>query len=827
MKKLLIVDGNSLVNRAYFALPPLQTKSGVYTGGVHGFLTMLESMLQREKPTHVVVTFDRKEKTFRHKRFEGYKANRKGMPDELAMQMPVLKEILDALGLMRMEKAGYEADDLMGTLSRKAAEEGVPSVILTGDKDTLQLVNEQVTVALPKRGISELNSYGVAEVIEEIGLTPEQVVDEMGLRGDPSDNIPGVKGIGVKTALNLLQGGRHLEDVYEDPGDVTPRIKKLLEEGKEDAFLSRELATIMLDVPMDFHLDACSYQGLDVAGALDLLKKYELNSIIRLFSKDLDLDQGEEATELEIEEKKPSLRGDIIYYSYEDYHAVKEEGKRYVFQGEIDFSKVDHLLAYDLKKLYLDGYTLPEKVDDLMISHYLVHPDLRSSTAAELLRITPPKTPMDLHQFLASMLDGMEELQADMEKQLEEQGMLSLYREIEVPLIPVLAAIEQEGFKVDQEALDEQDEFITSSLKETEETIYSFVKEPFNINSPKQLGVILFEELGLPVIKKTKTGYSTNREVLDRLQGRHPIIDSILHYRTLAKIKGTYIDGLRKVIEEDGKIHTSLNQTVAVTGRLSSTEPNLQNIPIRFEEGRRIRKIFVPSDEDHILLSADYSQIELRILAHLSQDEAMIQGYQKDEDIHRITASKVFGIPLDEVSSHQRREAKAVNFGIVYGISDFGLSENIDIPIAAAKDYIEKYFDFYPGVKAYLDGQVELAKEEGYVTTMMGRRRNIPEINSRNFHLRNFAKRTAMNTPIQGSAADIIKLAMIHVADALKKEGLESKMILQVHDELIFDVKKDELEQVKKLVKDKMNHVVELSVPLEISMDEGESWYEI
>ena len=826
MKKLLIVDGNSLINRAYFALPPLRTKNGVFTGGVHGFLTMLDSMLKREEPTHVVVTFDRKEKTFRHERFEGYKANRKGMPDELAMQLPVLKEILDALGFIRMEKAGYEADDLMGTLSRRAEEAGASSVILTGDKDTLQLVNDKVTVALPKRGISDLKSYGVEEVVEELGLTPDQVIDEMGLTGDPSDNIPGVKGIGAKTAFALLKGGRHLEDVYEDPGDVTPRVKKLLEEGKEMAFLSRELATIMLDVPMDFNLDACSFEGMKAEEAMDLLERYELKSFIRTIAADLP-EKKEEEKVYEIEAKKPTLEGDLVYFFDDHYHAVRENGKNYYFEGEIDLSKAKSLLTHNLKGLYLKKVKLPKDLHDLMIGHYLLYPDLNTSTVEELLRIQKPKDPLQVESFLAEVLETMEKLHGEVLGELKEKEMLKLYKEIELPLIPVLADIEIQGFRVDQEALDEQDKLITAALKETEETIYSFVKEPFNVNSPKQLGVVLFEELGLPVIKKTKTGYSTNREVLDRLQSRHPIIDSILYYRTLAKIKGTYIDGLRKVIEEDGKIHTSLNQTVAVTGRLSSTEPNLQNIPIRYEEGRRIRKIFVPSDEDHILLSADYSQIELRILAHLSKDQAMIEGYQKDEDIHKITASKVFGIPLDEVSSHQRREAKAVNFGIVYGISDFGLSENIDIPIAVAKDYIEKYFELYPGVKAYLDGQVELATEKGYVTTMMGRRREIPQIHSKNFHLRNFAKRTAMNTPIQGSAADIIKLAMIHVADALKKEGLQSKMILQVHDELIFDVKKDEVEKVKKLVKEHMNHVMELSVPLEVSMDVGESWYEI
>lgn len=826
MKKMLIVDGNSLVNRAYFALPPLRTKNGVFTGGIHGFLTMLDSMLRREEPNYVIVTFDRKEKTFRHKRFEGYKANRKGMPEELAMQMPVLKEILDALGFSRIEMAGYEADDLMGTLSRLAREEGVSSVILTGDKDTLQLVNDKVQVALPKKGISELMLYGVQDVMNELGLSPDQVVDEMGLSGDPSDNIPGVKGIGTKTALALLQGGRHLEDVYEDPGKVTPRVKKLLEEGKENAFLSRELATIMLDVPLEFHLEDYAYEGMKLHQARELLERYELRSFIRLIDQEI-LEEEDKIPTAKIKKERPILRGDLIYYAYEDYHALQIDEENYYFKGEIDFSEANSILTHNAKLLYLKQYSLPAKIHDVMISHYLLHPDLVSTSAPELLRLQPPKDQEELEVFLSQILQGIKSLHEEQIKELEEKSMLNLYEEVEMPLIPVLAEIERQGFRVDLAELDAQDALISQSIKETEEKIYSFVAEPFNLNSPKQLGVVLFEELGLPVVKKTKTGYSTNREVLDRLQGRHPIIDEILHYRTLAKIKGTYIDGLRKVIGEDGKVHTSLNQTVAVTGRLSSTDPNLQNIPIRFEEGRRLRKIFVPSDAEHTLLSADYSQIELRILAHLSQDQAMIEGYRKDEDIHRITASKVFNTPLNEVSSHQRREAKAVNFGIVYGISDFGLSENIDIPIAAAKDYIDKYFELYPGVKAYLDGEVSLAEEKGYVTTMMGRRRDIPEIHSKNFHLRNFAKRTAMNTPIQGSAADIIKLAMIHVAKALKDQGLSSKIILQVHDELILDVKWEELNQVKDLVEYHMNHVAQLSVPLEISMDQGDSWYDI
>lgn len=822
MKKLLIVDGNSLVNRAYYALPPLRTAQGVFTGGVHGFLRMLDNMLEKEKPSHLIITFDTKEKTFRHHRYEGYKANRKGMPDELAMQMPVLKEILDALGLARMELPGYEADDLMGTLSHQAREKGYDSVILSGDKDTLQLVNDKIRVALPKKGISELVSYGVQEVIDELGIFPNQVIDEMGLRGDPSDNIPGVKGIGAKTALLLLEGGRHLEEVYENPGKVTPRVLKLLEEGKDSAFLSRELAKIALDAPVDFDELHCGYEGMNLSAAREVLEKYELKSFLKQIEKENEIRYEENVAFFR---EKPPLCGEVVYWSYKGIQGVKEEGRHYLFTGERDFSQVKRLITHDIKKLYLDRFLLPQKVEDIMISHYLLHPEMNSTEAISLCGLQEPAE-MD-ENFIIRMLDAIESLHRKQIQRLEEKGMLSLYHQVEMPLTEVLASIEEEGFRVDREELDREDGLISASLSEVEKRIFAYVKEPFNINSPKQLGIVLFEELGLPVVKKTKTGYSTNREVLDKLYGRHPIIEDLVHYRALAKIKGTYIDGLRKVIREDNKIHTSLNQTVTVTGRLSSTEPNLQNIPIRYEEGRRIRKIFIPRDQDHLLLSADYSQIELRVLAHFSEDPVMIEGYKKDLDIHRLTASMVFDTPLEQVTAHQRREAKAVNFGIIYGMSDFGLSENIDIPLAAAKDYIEKYFEHYPSIKAFLDSQVEFAEKHGYVKTLLGRIREIPEIHSKNFHLRNFARRTAMNTPIQGSAADIIKLAMIAVWRELKERKLESKMILQIHDELIFDVKKEELSEVQTLVEEKMNSVLALKVPLRTGMSVGENWYEI
>lgn len=819
MKKLLIVDGHSLVNRAFYALPPLKTKTGVFTGGVHGFLRMLDNMIERENPSHLIITFDAKGKNFRHEKFKEYKGNRKGMPDELRMQMPVLKEILEALGIYWTELEGYEADDLMGTLTKQAQDQGIKSVILTGDKDILQLVNEDIMVALPKKGISELVEYGPKEVFDELGLSPDQVIDEMGLRGDPSDNIPGVKGIGAKTAYNLLKGGRHLEDVFEDPGQVTPRIKKLLEEGREDAFLSRDLATIVLEAPISFDEEGSRYEAMDFESARGVLEKYELKSFLKKLQQ-----EEEPKPSYQLEPGPAPLKDELVFWEYEGLKGIKEAGGYYIFEDEVDLSLAKALVGYNLKELYLRDLGLPEKLDDLMISTYLLHPD----EGGDIFKLSGiEKTGEDSKTLICRMLDFLETSNNENLKALEARGMIKLYREVEMSLVQVLASIEKEGFRVDLTVLDEEDGKISSSLAQVEGRIFSYVKEPFNINSPKQLGQILFEELSLPVIKKTKTGYSTNREVLDKLQGLHPIIDDILHYRALAKIKGTYIDGLRKVISSDEKIHTSLNQTVAVTGRLSSTEPNLQNIPIRYEEGRRIRKIFVPRDSDHLLLSADYSQIELRVLAHFSEDPVMLEGYEKDLDIHKVTASMVFDTPLEEVTSDQRREAKAVNFGIIYGMSDFGLAENIDIPIEAAKDYIEKYFAKYPKIKAYLDSQVNFAQEQGYVKTLLGRIREIPDIKSSNFHLRNFARRTAMNTPIQGSAADIIKMAMIEVYREINKRGLKSKMILQVHDELIFDVKKDELEEMKKLVEDKMTGIVKLKVPLRVGMSVGESWYEL
>ena len=819
MKKLLIVDGHSLVNRAFYALPPLKTKIGVFTGGVHGFLRMLDNMIERENPSHLIITFDAKGKNFRHEKFKEYKGNRKGMPDELRMQMPVLKEILEALGIYWTELEGYEADDLMGTLTKQAQDQGIKSVILTGDKDILQLVNEDIMVALPKKGISELVEYGPKEVFDELGLSPDQVIDEMGLRGDPSDNIPGVKGIGAKTAYNLLKGGRHLEDVFEDPGQVTPRIKKLLEEGREDAFLSRDLATIVLEAPISFDEEGSRYEAMDFESARGVLEKYELKSFLKKLQQ-----EEEPKPSYQLEPGPAPLKDELVFWEYEGLKGIKEAGGYYIFEDEVDLSLAKALVGYNLKELYLRDLGLPEKLDDLMISTYLLHPD----EGGDIFKLSGiEKTGEDSKTLICRMLDFLETSNNENLKALEARGMIKLYREVEMSLVQVLASIEKEGFRVDLTVLDEEDGKISSSLAQVEGRIFSYVKEPFNINSPKQLGQILFEELSLPVIKKTKTGYSTNREVLDKLQGLHPIIDDILHYRALAKIKGTYIDGLRKVISSDEKIHTSLNQTVAVTGRLSSTEPNLQNIPIRYEEGRRIRKIFVPRDSDHLLLSADYSQIELRVLAHFSEDPVMLEGYEKDLDIHKVTASMVFDTPLEEVTSDQRREAKAVNFGIIYGMSDFGLAENIDIPIEAAKDYIEKYFAKYPKIKAYLDSQVNFAQEQGYVKTLLGRIREIPDIKSSNFHLRNFARRTAMNTPIQGSAADIIKMAMIEVYREINKRGLKSKMILQVHDELIFDVKKDELEEMKKLVEDKMTGIVKLKVPLRVGMSVGESWYEL
>ncbi|WP_459128612.1 DNA polymerase I [Guggenheimella bovis] len=797
MNKLMIIDGNAILNRAFFALPPLTTRDGIPTNAVLGFLTMLFSVVNERKPTHLIVTFDAAKKNFRHELYSDYKGTRKGMADELRAQLPILKEILDQLEVDRLECEGYEADDLIGTLTKRAVQDGMAVEVISGDKDILQLVKDHVTVGITKRGTKDVLYYDRDLVKEDLGIYPEQVIEYKGLRGDTSDNIPGVKGIGEKTAVSMLEGNKTLEEVYENIETFTKRQQTLLTDEKDMAFLSRTLATINEDVPIDLSFDTMLHEGFQGEKARTILSRYELKSIM----KQLNLDEVASVEEV-VEEVNPPTNERFVKVVGEDLIERGGDGP---------------VIGFNLQPAFLKGLEA-KAFYDVSLEHYLLHPELDST---DPVQVVGAKVEDD---------DFFEKLWAKhvtFMKELKEKDLLHVYLDIELPLVPILTEMTREGFRVNTSTLDEIDQEITKRLTDLEKKIYELAGEEFNINSPKQLGVILFEKLGLPPIKKTKTGYSTNKDVLDRLLDRHEIIKEILDYRTVAKIKGTYIDGLRPMIKEDGKIHSTFQQTIAVTGRLSSTDPNLQNIPIRLEEGRQIRKMFIPSTSERVLLSFDYSQIELRILAHVSEDEHLIHAYNNGIDIHALTASKVFDIPLEEVTGDVRRDAKAVNFGIVYGISDFGLSNNIQITRSAAKDYIDKYFEEYPKIKEYMDKSVAFCKEHGYVKTLSGRIREIPEINAKNFNLRSFAERTAINTPIQGSAADLIKMSMIEVDRRMKAEKLKSKMILQVHDELIFDVEKDELETMKALVKDVMENIVTLKLPLEVSTDVGDTWYEV
>ncbi len=870
----MIIDGNSLVNRAFYALPKLTNSQGLYTNAILGFTKMLQKIIENYNPDYLVVAFDVRAPTFRHKQYDDYKGTRKGMPEELAMQMPVLKELLDAFGISRVELAGFEADDLLGTITHLASKENIDSLIVSGDKDTLQLVNESIKVAITKKGISDVKLFEREDVFEELGVYPENVIDYKGLAGDTSDNIPGVRGIGAKTAVKLISEFGEIGEIYENIDNIaSKRTQSLLMDSRENAFLSKKLATIIKEIPVDFNIDEYTFNGISKKGSYDLLVKLEMTAILKdlgftdsisrsekLLDYEVvtDFDEKEIIKEIKdnkeltfkiISQKTGNINYSIIligvlidhniYYFYDNKILAE------VFEDE-SIKKIGFVLKEDYLTLLANGIELKGISEDLLIAHYLLYPD-RTSTDVEKLSLhllnmemesletitKKGKIPFNdieedkISGYLKNILVLIDSTRDNLKNQLVEKELTDLYNQVEIPLIEVLGNMEHIGFKVDVEILDELDVIISKRIEELQKLIYQYSMEEFNINSPKQLGQILFDKLGLKALKKTKTGYSTNHDVLVKLKDDHPIIELIIEYRTYTKLKSTYIDGLRLVMDEKThRVHSSFNQTVAVTGRLSSTEPNMQNIPVRLDLGRELRKIFVPSDKNYKLVDADYSQIELRILAHLSQDENLLKAYRENIDIHTLTASQVFDIPLDEVTSKERGEAKGVNFGIVYGISDYGLSENLRISRKKAKLYIENYFIKYSTVKSYLDKLVFDCRDKGYVETIMGRKRVIPEINASNFMRRNFAERTAMNTPIQGSAADIIKIAMIKVYRELKERNLSSKLILQVHDELIIDTTENEIEIVKDIVKRNMENAVELSIPLTIDMNVGDSWYE-
>lgn len=873
MDKIVIVDGNSLINRAYFAMRELRNSKGLYTGGVYGLTNMIYNLIDSFEPKYFAVAFDMKGPTFRHKTYENYKGTRKGMPEELAMQLPVIKELLTAMNIEMIELQGYEADDLIGTIATLANSQSVEAHIITGDKDALQLCSELTHVHITKKGVSSLKEYRDEEIMEEWGVNSDRVIDFKGLSGDSSDNIPGIPGVGPKTASKLLAEFDTVENLIMNVDAVSnKRIRGLVEEYSEQALLSKRLATIMTNVPIEFDLSDYLLDMSDIDSIIEVLKKYELTSLLSRFKKEsesIKMESCQVADDLQsfIETVKQEKRlvfksfydkslsydmtlymlgmksGDVVYF-IEDIDKLEE------MAGILEDESIEKV-TFDLKAEWLlfmaKAIKLKGQLKDVYISAYLLEPSRKSYDVAELgfemssLKIQSEEELLGkgakkktfgeidkqvFQNYVMAQLQAIDLLEPLHDSKMAKEGLIELYKSVEIPLIEVLASIEFEGFTVDLKAIDHLDALITEQIQTIEGTIYELAEETFNINSPKQLGIILFEKLGLKPVKKTKTGYSTSHDNLMKVKDKHPIIDHIIEYRMYSKLKSTYIDGLRAVIDnQHEKVHTSLNQTIAVTGRLSSTEPNLQNIPIRLPFGRKVRQFFI-AEEGCTLLDADYSQIELRVLAHLSGDETLINAFKNDLDIHRITASQVFGVPEDQITSLQRSRAKEVNFGIVYGMGDFGLGESLGISRKEAKTYIESYFKTYPKVQSFMDDIIAECKEKGYVTTILGRKRQIPEITHSNFMVRSGAERIARNTPIQGSAADIIKIAMINIYRALEKKDLKSRLILQVHDELIINVHDDELDIVKALLSEAMEEAFELVVPLKIDMNMGNSWYD-
>ena len=878
--KLMVIDGNSLINRAFYGIRMLTTKDGQPTNAVYGFVNILLKLLDEEKPDALCVTFDRKAPTFRHLAYEGYKAQRKGMPDELAAQLPVLKDVLAAMNIPRYELDGWEADDLIGTIAARDTAAGWETVIVTGDKDSLQLVTDSTRVKLvsTRMGQTTTNEMTPETFREAYGFDPVHIVDLKALMGDTSDNIPGVKGIGEKTAMDLIQRYQSVEAIYADVEGVEakPAVKKKLAEGEEQARMSYDLATIRCDAPIDFSPEDARRREPDGPALYELFLTLEFNKLIdkmglsggpaagRADKPAAGAVRQERVTDrvrmAELVEQwrrepwvavlaLPSL--DVVAVAWDggaraalcaaDRLEGYNELLRALFSGEIQ--KVSHNVK-DLMHLLLDeGLSTDGFCFDTALAAYLLSPT-DGSYELEKLGITyfnqefpkakeylapdafgpladpaGPAEAMCAHAALAAALYRA------LAPKLEELDMHELYYGLELPLCPVLAEMERAGMLVDRRALADFGILLDGRIQADEALIYELAGEEFNINSTQQFGRILFDKLGLPPVKKTKTGYSTNADVLEKLRDKHPIVEAVLDYRQLAKLKSTYVDGLTKVIAADGRIHTSFQNTVTATGRLSSTEPNLQNIPVRTELGAELRKMFV-APAGRVLVDADYSQIELRLLAHIAGDEHMIAAFRAGEDIHTVTASQVFGVPPEQVTHEMRRRAKAVNFGIVYGISDFSLSQDIGVTRAEAKAYMEKYFEKYSGVHAYMTQVVERAKADGYVSTLMGRRRWLPELKSSNFNLRSFGERVALNMPIQGTAADLIKKAMLHVDGRLRREGLEARLVLQVHDELIVECPEGEAEQVQRLLAEEMEHVAELAVPLTAEAHAGKSWAE-
>lgn len=873
-KKIVLIDGHSILNRAFFGVPLLTNSEGLHTNAVYGFLNIMFKILDEEKPDYLTVAFDRSEPTFRHQMFDAYKGTRKPMVQELREQVPVMKEVLQAMGIKIVEMPGYEADDLLGTIAGMAEVQGMDVSIISGDRDLLQLATEKVKIRIPKtkRTGTEIEDYYAADVVERYQVTPKEFIDVKALMGDSSDNIPGVPGIGEKTATNLIVAYKSIENAYAHLEEITPkRAKTNLEEHYDMAQMSKTLATIEVHVPIEFDMEAAKLTDLYTPEAYKYMKRLEFKNMLPRFSDDMSQNDLEKYFHVyhELDEIQNFFDGfaakEAAVSFFEEAGtvyglAVAENSQNvayltcggFVTEGYLEeqvqklCDGLDTLITPDLKGL-LKHVRVPETKNciDTTIAAYLLNPLKNEYTYDDLARdilglMVPSK--LDLLGKLKIKKAAEEKPEAlelmvcyeaytciaaknQLLEQLEDHGMKKLYDEIEMPLVYVLADMEKEGVRAEKAELEAYGAQLTGRIAELETSIYEKAGETFNINSPKQLGVILFEKLQMPNGKKTKTGYSTAADVLERLAPDYPIVSEILEYRQLTKLKSTYADGLALCIASDGRIHSTFNQTITATGRISSTEPNLQNIPIRMELGRLIRKVFVPK-EGYVFIDADYSQIELRVLAHMSGDQNLIAAYQHAEDIHRITASQVFHTPLEEVTDLQRRNAKAVNFGIVYGISSFGLSQDLSITRKEAEGYIASYFETYPGIKIFLDRLVTDAKEKGYAETMFGRRRPVPELASSNFMQRSFGERIAMNSPIQGTAADIIKIAMIRVKQRLDREQLKSKLILQVHDELLIEAAADEEEYVKTLLAEEMRHAADLAVTLEVDVKSGRNWFE-
>ncbi|MBM0802959.1 DNA polymerase I [Staphylococcus epidermidis] len=874
LNKLVLIDGNSLSFRAFYALPLLSNHAGIHTNAVYGFAMLLEKIIKEEKTNHFLVAFDAGKTTFRHSKYSEYKGGRQKTPPELSEQFPYIRQLLDAYHIKRYELDNYEADDIIGTLSRQADEADFETIIITGDRDLTQLATDNVTIYYTKKGVTDVDHYTPEFIAEKYqGLVPKQIIDMKGLMGDTSDNIPGVAGVGEKTAIKLLNQFESVEGVYEHIEEVTAKkLKEKLINSKADALMSKDLATINVHSPIEVSLEDTKLTLQDdTAEKIELFKKLEFKQLLadidtpsnneEVIDKTFEIEQDFQNVDLN------DLNEAVIHFELEGTNYLKDAilkfgfytNHQHVVINADDVKNYKNLvrwledknttkIVYDAKKTYVSAHRLGINIEniefDVMLASYIIDPSRSIDDVKSVVGLYGQNYVKDnitvfgkgkkhhipeesiLNEHIASVTEAISAVTPIMKSQLEDYNQIELLKDLELPLARILSEMEEIGIYTDINDLKEMEFEIQKKLDVLISNIHESAGEAFNINSPKQLGVVLFETLQLPVIKKTKTGYSTAVDVLEKLQGEHPIIDDILEYRQLSKLQSTYVEGLQKVISKDHRIHTRFNQTLAQTGRLSSVDPNLQNIPIRLEEGRKIRKAFKPTSKDSVILSADYSQIELRVLAHITQDESLKHAFINGHDIHTATAMKVFNVESDQVDSLMRRQAKAVNFGIVYGISDYGLSQSLGITRKKAKAFIDDYLASFPGVKQYMSDIVKDAKAQGYVETLLHRRRYIPDITSRNFNLRSFAERTAMNTPIQGSAADIIKLAMVKFSEKIKETKYHAKLLLQVHDELIFEIPKSEVEDFSKFVEEIMEQALVLDVPLKVDSNYGATWYD-